>query len=256
LKIATWNVNSVAIRVERLLAFLERERPDVVCLQELKCADDRFPAEVIAKAGYTASVFGQKTYNGVAVLTLGPHELVARGFGDRVDDAHARFLAVQFGGITIASAYIPNGQEVGSEKFFYKLNWLARLRRWLDHNYLPTDPVMVLGDYNVAPTDLDVANVPAWRGSILCSPRERQALADVMAFGLLDSYRELEPQGRAYSWWDYRAGAFQRDDGLRIDLILVTAPVMKRIKAVRADRDERAGEKPSDHVPVIAELRQ
>lgn len=254
MKIATWNVNSIAVRLPRLLAFLAREAPDVVCLQELKCTEDRFPATELTAAGYHSVLVGQKAYNGVALLSRQPFVEVTRGFGDGVDDQAARFISARVGGITLMSAYVPNGQEVGGEKYFYKLNWLARLRRYLDKTHRAEAPLILAGDFNVAPTDRDVYDPGAWRDKLLCSGREREALSNAVAFGLFDAYRHLHPKETQYTWWDYRLLAFAKDHGLRIDLMYVTAPLVGRLRSSWVARDERAGDKPSDHAPVLVDL--
>lgn len=253
LKVVSWNVNSIKARLDRVLAFLERARPDVVCLQELKCVDEAFPADALRAAGYQAAVFGQKTYNGVAILARETPEEVTRGFRDW-DDPASRFITARIRGVRIASAYVPNGQAVGSEKYAYKLEWLGQLRRLLDRVYRADEPLVLAGDFNVAPEDRDVHDPEAWRGQILFSEPERKALADVCAFGLRDLIRLHHPEGGIYSWWDYRQLAFPRNSGLRIDLLLATAPVAERCRAAYVDRDERKGKLPSDHAPVIAEL--
>jgi exodeoxyribonuclease-3 len=253
-KLATWNVNSIAIRLPRLQQFLARERPDVVCLQELKCADDKVPVAEFAALGYHAAFLGQKTYNGVAVLSRVAPEQVIKGFADGVDDPAARFVGARVGGVTYYSAYVPNGQTVGSDKYFYKLNWLARLRRFLDREHRPGDQIVIAGDYNVAPEDRDVHDPAAWKGQLLCSDREREALAHAQAFGLVDAYRRLHPAETQYTWWDYRMLAFPKNHGLRIDLILATPALAERVTACWVARDERQGEKPSDHAPVVVEF--
>lgn len=256
MKVATWNVNSVIARLERLLAFLEREAPDVLCLQELKTTDDKFPFGPIQDLGYVATIEGQKTYNGVAVLSRTRPDAVIRGFGDGVDDPAARFLGARFGDLTVYSAYFPNGQAVGSEKYAYKLQWMQRLKRYLDTSHVASDRVMLLGDFNVAPDDIDVHDPRAWRGKILFSEPERQALAAIRGphLGLVDTFRQLNPDSQTFTWWDYRMLGFPKNHGLRIDHIDATASVAAQITAVRVDRDERKGEKPSDHAPVIATL--
>lgn len=255
MRIITWNVNSVGIRLERLGALLKRHEPDVLCLQELKCMDEKFPFSEIEAAGYHAAAFGQKTYNGVALISKKPAENVVRSFKDGVEDPQSRMIAGTFDGVTVMSTYIPNGQEVGADKYFYKLNWLARLRRYLDREENPQEPVVVCGDFNVAPGDLDVHDPAAWKEKILCSTREREALTQVQEFGLTDSFRHLHPKETQFTWWDYRMLGFPKNHGLRIDLILCSDPMTKRLSACYVDRDERKGDKPSDHAPVIADFR-
>lgn len=265
IKIVTWNVNSITQRLDRALAFLAREKPHFLCLQELKGADDKFPRQAIADAGYRAEVFGQKGYNGVAILTPADSGIkvteVKRNFGDGIDDPAARFIAVtaRVPGIdsplTVMSAYIPNGQAVGSEKYIYKLEWFQRLKKYLEAHHTPDDLIALVGDFNVAPADLDVYDPVAWRERIHTSTRERQGLHQVTTFGLIDTYRFLHPDDPGYSWWDYRQLSFPQNKGLRIDLIYATKPLAEQCQQVRVDRDERKGEKPSDHAPVIGEFK-
>lgn len=261
MKIVTWNVNSVAQRLDRMLAFLDRESPDFLCLQELKGADEKFPMEAVVAAGYRAEIFGQKGYNGVAILSRGEFPAatkVARNFGDGIDDPAARFIAATYEipgaakPLTVMSAYIPNGQSVGSEKYIYKLEWFQRLRKYLDRHHTTSDLVALVGDFNVAPADIDVYDPVGWREHIHTSTRERQGLHQVATFGLVDTWRHLYPDDPGYSWWDYRQLSFQQNKGLRIDLIYATPPLADKCSEVRVDRNERKGEKPSDHAPVIA----
>ena len=252
MKVTTWNVNSIRSRLERLLRWLEKTRPDVVCLQELKATDEAFPYEVIQEAGYQAVVLGQKTYNGVAILARDEPTDVERGLGDDEEDSQARLVAADVAGVRIISAYVPNGQTVGSEKYAYKLAWMGRLRRYLEDRHRPTEPMVLCGDFNVALDDLDVANPEKWAGSVLCHPASRDAFEQVRQWGLTDVFRQHHPEGGIYSWWDYRMLAFPKNDGLRIDHILATQPLAKRCTGAEIDRDERKGQKPSDHAPVIA----
>ena len=252
MKIATWNVNSIRSRLERLLRWLEKARPDVVCLQELKAADEVFPREAIREAGYHAAVFGQKTYNGVAILSRSELEDVQRGMGDDADDPQARLIAARIDGIQVIGAYVPNGQSVGSEKYAYKLDWMRRLRAYLDRRFEPSVPLILCGDFNVAPDDRDVANPEKWGGSVLCHQRARDALENVRRWGLADVFRQFHPEGGIYSWWDYRMLAFPKNDGLRLDHVFATESLARRCTGAEIDRDERKGQKPSDHAPVIA----
>ncbi len=252
MKFATWNVNSVRARHDRLLAFLERHQPDVVCLQETKVVDDVFPADAFREAGYRVTVVGQKTYNGVAMLSRQAVDQVLRGFGDGGDDSEARLLAATVGDIRFVCVYVPNGRAVGSESYAYKLDWMARLRRFLAVDSSPDRPLALLGDFNVAPADIDVHDPDAWRGEILCSDEERQAFADLASWGLTDSFRALYPDEQTFTWWDYRQLGFPKNRGLRIDHILLTQPLMGRLVDVVVDRDERKGKGPSDHAPVLA----
>jgi exodeoxyribonuclease III len=255
MKLVTWNVNSVRAREARLLAFLAREAPDVLCLQELKVTEEAFPFDVISDAGYHAAVYGQRTYNGVAILSRTPPEDVARGFDDGDDeDPQARLVWATVEGVRVCAAYFPNGQSVGSDKWAYKLAWMQRLRRALDRLDAAA-PFVLAGDFNVAPDERDVAFPEFWRGSVLFHPEARAALEGVRAWGLEDAVRRVvgDVQG-PYSWWDYRALAFPKGDGLRIDHVFATPALAARATAARVDRDERKGEAPSDHAPVIVEF--
>jgi exodeoxyribonuclease-3 len=254
MKLATWNVNSVRARQARLLLWLEAARPDVVCLQELKVTIEAFPFETLQAAGYFAAVHGQKTYNGVAILSRVEPEDVQRGFGDEGDETQARLISARIGGIQVASAYVPNGAQVGSEKWAYKLEWLRRLRGWLDRRFANTDPVALCGDFNVAPEARDVCDPRGWEDSVLTHADARRALRNVRAWGLVDSFRLHHEEPGFYSWWDYRMLAFPRNQGLRIDHIDLSAPLAGRCTAAAIERNERKGKQPSDHVPVVVEL--
>jgi len=253
-KLATWNVNSVRAREERLLRWLEANRPDALCLQELKVTEDGFPALSLGSLGYRAAVHGQKTYNGVAVLSKTEPSDVERGFGDGGDDAQARLVAARVGGVHVVSAYVPNGAEVGSDKWAYKLDWLRRLRAWLDRRFAKGDLVALCGDFNVAPEARDVCDPEAWEPSVLFHPEARAALEHVRAWGLVDAFRLHHEEGGLYSWWDYRMLAFPRNQGLRIDHVFLSEPLAERCRAARIDRNERKGKQPSDHAPVVVEL--
>ncbi len=251
-KILTWNVNSVRARLDRLLARLDAERPDVACLQELKVADDDFPRAELEAAGWHAAVHGQKTYNGVAILSRTVPTDVTRGMDDGVDDGEARLIAATVGGVRYLSAYIPNGKTVGSDKWEYKLSWLARLRAHLAARYRPDEPLVLAGDFNVAPEDRDVARPEEWRDSVLCHAEARARLADLVAWGLTDAIRLHHHGEGPLTWWDYRMLGFPKNNGLRIDHILVTAPLAARCSEAYVVRDERKGKLPSDHAPVVA----
>jgi exodeoxyribonuclease-3 len=251
-KVATWNVNSIRVRLPRLLAWLEAQRPDVICLQEIKVATEAFPVEALAGAGYHAVVNGQRTYHGVAILSREPASEAVFGLGDGGDDSQARLAGARIGGLRVLSAYVPNGGEVGSDKFAYKLEWLARLRAHLETHASPQEPLLLCGDLNVAPDDRDVAHPEAWKDTVLCHSDARAALRRVLDWGLIDTFRQQHAEGGFYSWWDYRQLGFPRNDGLRIDHILATAPLAKRCTGASIDRAERKGKQPSDHAPVIA----
>ena len=257
--IATWNVNSIRARLERLLAWLDTRRPDVVCLQETKVADDDFPVAELQAAGYAAAIFGQRTYNGVAILSrLGAPTDIVRGFGDEVVDPQSRFMVATadtpVGPVRVATVYVPNGGAVGTDKFSYKLEWMRRWKAWLEARATGGLPLVVCGDFNVAPEDRDVHNPVAWSGQVLCHPDERAALAAIRGCGFEDLFRRLNPDLTAFSWWDYRQLAFPHNHGLRIDHIYAPASIAARCRSVIIDRDARKGKLPSDHAPVIARL--
>jgi exodeoxyribonuclease-3 len=251
-KLATWNVNSVRMRLDRLTAFLGREQPDICCLQELKVVDADFPVLEVEALGYRCTVHGQKTYNGVAILSRSEPAEVQAGLADGTDDPEARFLAATVDGVRVACVYVPNGKTVGSEKWTYKLAWLERLRSWLDRAASREAPLVLCGDFNVAPEDRDVARPEEWRDSVLTHTDARAALAAVTAWGLTDAVRLHHHGDGPYTWWDYRMLGFPKNNGLRIDHVLVTPPLAARCREARVDRDERKGKQPSDHAPVIA----
>lgn len=254
MKIATWNVNSVRARADRLERWLASRQPDILCLQELKATEADVPLERIRAAGYEAAVHGQKTYNGVAILARTPIADIERGFGDGGDEMQARLVAARVGGFRVVSVYVPNGQEVGSEKWAYKLEWLKRLRAWLDRRAGTSEPLVICGDFNVAPEARDVHDPAQWEPTTLFHPDARAALAAVTAWGLQDTFRLHHEEGGLYSWWDYRMLAFPKDNGLRIDHIFANAPAARLCTAASIDREERKGSQPSDHAPVIAEF--
>ncbi len=254
MKVATWNVNSIRAREERLAAWLARHQPDVLCLQELKVRDDQMPAAALEAAGYHVAAFGQPTYNGVAILSKTPLTDVRRGLDDDVDDPAARLISARVGRLRVVSAYVPNGQVMGSEKAEYKIEWLRRLRSYLERTASATDPLLVCGDFNVARDDLDVAFPERWRASVLFHEDMRAALDRTMGWGLFDLFRAHHPEGRVYSWWDYRQLSFPKGDGLRIDYVFANAALANRCTSAAIDRDERKGKQPSDHAPVVVEL--
>ena len=254
MKIATWNINSIRARMDRLRAWLTARSPDVLCLQETKVEDHAFPVSEMEALGYHALVHGQKTYNGVAILTRQPAQEMARGLGDGVEDPQARFLVARVGSVCVGSVYIPNGEAVGSDKFTYKLKWLERWAAWLARRADPHALWVFCGDMNVAPEDRDVYDPEGWRDQVLCHPDERAALARVRAWGLVDVFRFLHPDVEQYTWWDYRQLSFPKNHGLRIDHILCTEVMSSRCRSVSVDREARKGPKPSDHAPVLAEF--
>jgi exodeoxyribonuclease-3 len=251
-KLATWNINSVRARQARLVAWLAKATPDVVCLQETKTEDAGFPEAALHAAGYQVVLHGQKSYNGVAIASKRPMTDVARGFDDGEPDDEARVIAATIDGIRVIDVYVPNGQDLDTDKFTYKLAWYRRLRRYLDRTATRETPLVLCGDFNVTSDDKDVWSPAAWAGKIHCSPDERAALAEVTAFGLVDLFRKHAPDGGVYSWWDYRGVSFFKNQGLRIDYVYGTAPIAARCSACTIDRDARKGQDASDHAPVIA----
>lgn len=254
MKVAAWNINSLRVRMDRVLAWLEANQPDALCLQETKVEDKDFPALSFQSAGYRSAFHGQKTYNGVAILTKEPLRDVREGMGDGADDPQARLIAGTLNGVRIISAYMPNGEAFGTAKYEYKLKWLARLRTYFDTHHKPDEKIALCGDYNVAPDDRDVCDVAAWADSTLCHPQTREALKHIAAFGLTDSYRLHEQPEKKFSWWDYRQLAFVKNQGLRIDHIFVTQPLAAVCTSSVIDREARKGQQPSDHAPVIAQF--
>jgi len=252
MKIATWNVNSVLARLPVVTRWLEEARPDVLCLQETKCTDDKFPSDAFASLGYRSLTFGQRTYNGVAILSRATCTEVQRGFHDDDESAHARLLAATVEGVRFVNVYIPNGAFVGSDKYRFKLEWMDRLRAFFDEHYAESAPVLLCGDFNVAPEELDVHDPAQWQGRILFSKRERAALSKIRDWGFKDAFRLHTQDGGHYSWWDYRAGSFRRNAGLRIDHIWVSTPLAAACSAVWIDKEPRGWERPSDHTPVVA----
>ena len=257
MRIATWNVNSVKARRARLLQWLRDHRPDALCLQELKTTDEAYPADDVRDEGYESAVFGQRAYNGVALLSPHPITEVWRGMGDDDDDPQARLIGGRVNGVTVYSAYFPNGRTVGSESYAYKLAWMGRLLGLLEGRHEPHDAVVLTGDFNVAPDDLDAEDPEKWAPSVLCHPDVRGALEGLRDWGFVDVVRKHNPEGRLYSWWDYRQLAFPRNDGLRIDHIFATMPVAEVSTGAWIDRNQRKGRKtdiPSDHAPVVADF--
>lgn len=252
MRIATWNVNSINARLERLMAWLEKWRPHVLCLQELKVTDDAFPYDEIAKAGYHAAVYGQKAYNGVAILSREPLEDIRRGFGD--DDPQARLIAAKTFGLRLICAYVPNGGEVGTDRYAYKLQWLSRFQEFLREALQGEKPLIVCGDFNIVPAEIDCHDPTVWEGSVLYNPELREIFRQILGLGLVDLFRLKHPEAREYSWWDYRNLAFPKNEGLRIDFLLCPPEMATKCTEVLMDRSERKGKRPSDHVPVVADF--
>jgi exodeoxyribonuclease-3 len=252
-KIATWNVNSLNVRLPHVLEWLSSASPDVLVLQEIKQVTEAFDTDSFAAAGYKSVASGQKTYNGVAVISRNDATDIVTDFPG-FDDPQRRILAATIDGVRVVNLYIPNGHSVGSEKYEYKLGWLAALRDFLAHELETHEKLVVLGDFNIAPDDRDVHDPVKWGEDILCSPPERAALQAVTDLGLSDVFRQFEQPEKTFSWWDYRAAGFRRNAGLRIDLILATSALADVCEASYVDREPRTWERPSDHTPVIAEF--
>ena len=253
MKLASWNVNSLKVRLPQLLDWLGTCQPDVVCLQETKLEDANFPRLEIEAAGYAVAFSGQKTYNGVALLSR--HRLDDVTIGNpHFPDPQKRLIAATTNGIRVICAYVPNGQAVGSEKYAYKLSWLAALAKWLEEEIAAHPQLAIAGDFNIAPDDRDVHDPTAWAGQILCSEAERTAFQKLLASGLRDSFRLFEQPEKSFSWWDYRMLGFQKNLGLRIDHILLSTPLADRCTTASIDREVRKRERPSDHAPVLAVL--
>ena len=254
MKIASWNVNSLNVRLPHLLRWLDEAKPDVVALQETKLEDQKFPEDALLELGYRSQFCGQKTYNGVAIVSRLPFSGECVTAIPGFDDPQKRVLAATVGGVRIVDLYVVNGEAVGSEKFDYKLRWLAAVREWLREELAAHPDLVVLGDFNIAPDDRDVHDPKRWRGKILCSTPEREALQALLDLGLHDSFRLFNDEAGHHSWWDYRLAAFQRGWGLRIDLVLVRDALKARCTAAGIDRDPRGWERPSDHTPVFVEI--
>ena len=253
MKLATWNVNSLKVRLLQVLDFLAVQTPDVLCLQETKLEDDKFPLAAIAAAGYQAICCGQKTYNGVAILSRKQAADVVMGI-DGYADPQRRVVAATFDGVRVVCVYIPNGETVESEKYKYKLDWLNQLTACLKQELTKYPRLALLGDYNVAPEDRDVHDPNFWKGKVLFSEPEREAFNALVALGLCDSFRLFEQPEKSYTWWDYRTNGFKRALGLRIDHILLSPELAKCCKGCSIDRQRRAHERPSDHAPVLVEI--
>ncbi len=256
LRLATWNVNSLAARLPRVEEWLGYAQPDVLCLQETKLADAAFPTETFAALGYEAAHHGDGRWNGVAILSRIGISEVSTGLGSDHDEQGSRLLAAVCGGVRVHSVYVPNGRSLDSEHYVGKLEWLARLRTVLEETADPGSPVAVCGDFNVAPEDRDVYDPAAFEGETHVSRAERQALATIEEWGLVDVFRRLYSQDGLYTWWDYRAGNFHKHLGMRIDLVLVTETLARSATYALIDRNARKGQKPSDHAPVFVDLER
>lgn len=253
MKIASWNVNSLNVRLPHVLQWLETEQPDLLALQETKLVDEKFPVAEIEAAGYQVVYSGQRTYNGVALLSKYPLEDVVTDIPG-LDDPQRRILAATINGVRILDLYVVNGQEVGSEKYAHKLHWLEKVRDYIAQDMKSHEHYVVLGDFNIAPSDADVHDPKAWHEKILCSTPEREALQSILALGFRDTFRLFEQEEKSYSWWDYRMNGFKRNLGLRIDLILASESLVKTCRMSVIDKVPRGWERPSDHAPVVAEF--
>jgi exodeoxyribonuclease-3 len=254
LKVATWNVNSLRVRLPHVLKWLEREQPDLLALQETKLKDDDFPADTFRDYGYVATFSGQSAYNGVAILSREPPSAISFGIGGHYADEQKRVLGATFGPVRLWSLYVPNGQSVESDKYRYKLEWLAALRVLLADELARHPQLLLVGDFNIAPDDRDVHDPAAWAGQVLCTPAERAALGAICELGFRDVFRLFPQPERTFSWWDYRGVAFRRNHGLRIDLVLASRALSQKCSECRIDKEPRGWERPSDHVPVVAEF--
>lgn len=254
MKIATWNVNSINVRIEHLIGWLKMTNTDVVCIQETKCVDEKFPLEQIESIGYHAAYTGEKSYNGVAIVSKHEIENVQLNFPDDKEDAPKRFLAADINGVHVVNTYIPNGTKLWSDKFDFKLDWLQRLRHYFDEHCDNAKPVVLCGDFNVAMTDLDVWDVDRWTGKLHFTPTEKAAMYHVKQWGFEDVYRNLNPDDQKYSWWDFRTRGFDRDEGLRIDHVWASPVLAEKAEKSWIDKAPRGWERPSDHTPVVAEF--
>ena len=253
MKIASWNVNGIRARTEHVVNWLETIQPDVLAIQESKVVDDLFPYDEYSKLGSYPHIYGQKAYNGVALLSKKKPINPTTGKSD-YKDPQTRVVSATYDDITVIDIYVPNGQSVGSDKFVYKLEWLDHLTRYIKKSLKENENLVVLGDFNIAPEDRDVYDPEAWKDKVLCSKEERGALEKIFDLGLVDSFRLFKQQEAQYSWWDYRAAAYRRKMGLRIDLILLSSPLAKHCVSSAIDESPRGWEKPSDHTPVVIEI--
>jgi exodeoxyribonuclease III len=250
-KLATWNINSIRVRLPQVLDWLKRENPDVLCLQETKVIDTEFPTEEFRQAGYHSVYTGQKTYNGVATFSRqSPVAVITNLPG--IEDPQRRFIAATVGKLRVANVYVPNGEAVGSEKYAYKLSWLKALHKYVVAELKTHTRLVVVGDFNVAPEEHDVHDPKAWEGRVLFSDKERNAFARLIQTGMVDVFRQFEQPEKSFSWWDYRQGAFRRNQGLRIDHILCSSVLATTCTACGIDKAPRGLERPSDHAPVVA----
>ena len=253
MKIATWNVNSLKVRLPHVLDWLATSQADILCLQETKTIDENFPVDDVEAAGYHVAFSGQKTYNGVAIISKEQAEDIITDVPG-LDDPQRRILGATIAGTRILNLYVVNGQEVGSDKYAHKLHWLDRVTAHISEQLQQYERFVVLGDFNIAPADRDVYDPEAWHERILCSTPEREALRKILDLGLVDTFRLFDQEEKSYSWWDYRAAGFRRNRGLRIDLVLASKVLADSCRACTIDKEPRRLERPSDHTPVMAEF--
>lgn len=252
--IATWNVNSISARLEHVRQWLSDHQPDVLCMQETKSIDEKFPRSLFEELGYEVAIYGEKTYNGVAIASKLPIANVHRGYEVEIASGSKRLIAAEINGIRIVNVYIPNGQSVGSDKYFYKLEWMKKLKEFLFEKYKNDQNILLCGDFNIAPDDRDVYNASQVAETIMCSSEERAHLDEIRDFGFDDIFRRHHSEGGCFSWWDYRMGAFRRNMGFRIDHIWTTRSLAERSVNCLIDKEIRKQERPSDHSPVLAEF--
>jgi exodeoxyribonuclease III len=253
MQIASWNVNSLNVRAPQVLAWLATNPVDVLCVQELKITDDKFPVQAFADAGYHSVFTGQKTYNGVALLSRTPASDAMMN-NPRFEDEHRRLITGTVNGVRVICAYFPNGQAPDSDKFAYKMRWLDALGDWLGETLTQYPRTVLAGDFNIAPADADVCDPVAWKDQIHCTPQEREKYAMLIGHGMVDTFRMFEQPPKLYSWWDYRNLAFRRNQGLRIDLVLASKLLAEKCTRAWIDKTPRKNEQPSDHAPVIAQF--
>ena len=255
MKIATWNVNSLKIRIDQVMDWLATSDCDILCLQETKLTDDNFPADRIKEAGLHVAYSGQKTYNGVAIIAKQPISNVVTDVPG-LDDPQRRIMCATVGDVRVLDLYVVNGKEVGTDKYHYKLNWLEKVTQYIEDQIQQHENFVLVGDFNIAPEDRDVHNPVSWTDKILCSKPERAALQKIVDLGLTELFREFDQPENSFSWWDYRSGGFEKNLGLRIDMILTTDAMTKRCTSCVVDTEPRKLERPSDHAPVVAEFEK
>jgi exodeoxyribonuclease III len=252
--LATWNVNSINTRLPHIQEFLSNYEPDILCMQETKVVDQKFPRDAFTDRGYEIEIYGEKSYNGVAIASKQSMSSIVKGFREEIAAGSKRLIAATIGDVKVINLYIPNGQAVGSEKYHYKLEWLCALKKHIEENYTPDDQLVICGDFNIAPEDRDVYRPDEWNGSIMASDQERRHLEEIKQWGFVDVFRQHHDEPGLFTWWDYQGGAFRRNMGFRIDHIWSTTSLAEQCTAVMIAREMRKLEKPSDHAPVLAEF--